>query len=111
MRVIVRNIIPPKQAEATQFTQYTAVNCRTIIDRFSVTNTSAAPVLFNINLVPSGATASAANQVLRDKSIGVGESYSCPEIVGHTLEPGGFISTLAGAAASLSIRASGREIT
>jgi len=111
MTVTVKNIIPRKQAENAQTTQYTATNCKTIIDKFTVTNTTAAPVTFACNLVASGGAAGASNLVLSTKSIAAGETYTCPELVGQTLEPSGFISTLAGAAASLTISASGREIT
>ena len=110
MTVNVKNIIPRKQAENAQTGQYTAVNCKTIIDKFTVTNTSASPVTFAVNLVANGDTAGNQNKVL-SKSIASGETYLCPEVVGQTLEAGGFISTLAGAATSLTISASGREIT
>jgi hypothetical protein len=111
MAVTVKNIIPAKQAENTQTTQYTATGCRTYIDKFTVTNTSAANVAFSVNLVASGGSAGVSNLVLSAKNIVPGETYLCPELVGHVLEPGGFISTLGGAATSLTIRASGREIT
>jgi hypothetical protein len=111
MAVTVKNIIPAKQAENAQTTQYTATGCRTIIDKFTITNTSAANVAFSVNLVASGGSAGASNLVLDEKNIVPGETYLCPELVGQVLEPGGFISTLAGAATSLTIRASGREIT
>jgi hypothetical protein len=111
MAVTVKNIIPAKQAENTQTTQYTATGCRTYIDKFTVTNTSAANVAFSVNLVVSGGSAGVSNLVLDEKNIVPGETYLCPELVGQVLEPGGFISTLAGAATSLTIRASGREIT
>ena len=111
MAVTVKNIIPAKQAENAQTTQYTATGCRTIIDKFTVTNTGAANVTFSVNLVASSGSAGAANLVLDEKNIVPGETYLCPELVGQVLEPGGFISTLAGAATSLTIRASGREIT
>jgi len=111
MTVTVKNIIPRKQAEDAQTTQYTATGCKTIIDKFTVTNTTGAPVTFACNLVASGGAAGASNLVLSTKSIAAGEAYTCPELVGQTLEPSGFISTLAGAAASLTISASGREIT
>lgn len=111
MTVTVKNIIPRKQAENAQTTQYTATGCKTIIDKFTVTNTTAAPVSFSANLVPNGGAAAAGNLVLDGKSIAAHETYTCSELVGQTLEPGGFISTLAGAAASLTISASGREIT
>ena len=111
MAVTVKNIIPAKQAEASQTTQYTAAGCRTIIDKFTITNTSASTTTLSVNLVASGGSAGTSNLVLDDKSIVPGETYLCPELVGQVLEPGGFISTLAGAATSLTIRASGREIT
>lgn len=111
MAVTVKNLIARKQAESSQTTQYTATNCKTIIDKFTVTNTSAANVTFSVNLVASGGSASDSNLVLKTKSIAPSETYTCPELVGQTLEASGFISTLAGAATSLTISASGREIT
>ena len=49
--------------------------------------------------------------VIDDKTIVPGETYLCPELVGQSLEPGGFISTIASAATALTFRVSGREIT
>lgn len=111
MTVTVKVLIPAKQAENVQTTQYTATNCKTIIDKFTVTNTSAGNVTFSVNLVTSGGSAGASNLILDNRSIAVDECYTCPELVGQALEPSGFISTIAGAATSLTIRASGREIT
>jgi len=111
MSVIVKNIIPAKQAEAAQTTQYTAVNCKTIIDKFTVTNTSANNVTINVNLVTTGGSPGASNLIVDTRAIAPDETYTCPELVGQVLEPGGFISTLASAATALTIRASGREIT
>ena len=111
MTVTVRILIPPKQAEAAQTTQCTAVNCKTIIDKFTVTNTTATAVTFAANLVPYGGTAGDANLIIKPRTIAAGECYCCPELVGHSLESGGMISTLAGTASALTICASGREIT
>ncbi len=111
MAVTVKNIIPRKQAEATQTGQYTALNCKTVIDKFTVTNTSAGNVTFSVNLVASGGAAGNDNLVLKTRAIAPNETYTCPELVGQVLESGGFISTLAGAATSLTISATGREIT
>jgi len=111
MTVTVKVLIPAKQAENTQTTQYTATNCKTIIDKFTVTNTTAGNVTISVNLVTSGGSAAASNLILDTRSIAVDECYTCPELVGQALEPSGFISTIAGAATSLTIRASGREIT
>lgn len=111
MTVTVKNLIPRKQAENAQTTQYTANNCKTIIDKFTATNVSGGAVTLSVNLVVSSGAADATNKVISGKSIAAGECYQCPELVGQTLEAGGFISTLAGTAAALVISASGREIT
>lgn len=111
MTVTVKVLIPAKQAENSQTTQYTAINCKTIIDKFTVTNTNASNVTISVNLVTTGGAAGASNLVIDTRSIAPDETYNCPELVGHALESGGFISTIASAATSLTIRASGREIT
>ena len=110
MTVTVKVLIPAKQAEGTQTTQYTATNCKTIIDKFTATNTTAGNVTISVNLVTSGA-ALVTNLIVDTRSLAPDETYTFPELVGQVLEPNGFISTIASAAASLTIRASGREIT
>ena len=111
MAVTVKNIIPRKQVEAAQTGQYTASGCTTIIDKFTVTNTSAANAVFSCYLVASGGTPGDDNLVLKTRTLVPSETYTCPELVGQILAPGGFISTLAGSPASLTISCSGREIT
>jgi hypothetical protein len=110
MTVTVKVLIPAKQAEGTQTTQYTATNCKTIIDKFTATNTTAGNVTISVNLVTSGA-ALVTNLIVDTRSLAPDETYTFPELVGQVLEPSGFISTIASAATSLTIRASGREIT
>lgn len=111
MSITVVNIIPRKQAENSQTIQYTAVNCKTVIDKFTATNTTASNATLSVNLVPLSGVASTANLVIQARAIAPGETYTFPGLVGQTLEPGGFISTLAGTASALTISASGREIT
>lgn len=111
MAITVKNIIPRKHAEAVQTTQYTATNCKTIIDTFTATNTGATNVTLSVNLPASGGSAGNSNLVLDARGIAPGETYPCPELRGQTLEAGGFISTLASSAAAITISASGREIT
>ena len=111
MAVQLKVLIPPKQAEDIQTTQYTAVNAKAVIDKFTVTNTSSGNVTISVNLVTSGGTPGASNLILDTRAIAPDETYTCPELVGQVLEPGSFISTIVSAAASLTIRASGREIT
>lgn len=110
MAVTPKILIHPKQAEAAQTTQYTAELARAIIDKFTVTNTTASTQTITVNLVSTG-SAAASNTVISARSIAAGETYTCPELVGHILDVGGSISTLASAGSALTIRASGREIT
>ena len=111
MTVTVKVLIPAKQAENSQTTQYTATNVKAIIDKFTVTNTSASNVTFSCNLVTVSGSAGASNLIIDTRTIVPDETYTCPELVGQALDVGGFISTIAGAASSLTIRASGREIS
>ena len=111
MTVTVKVLIPAKIAEATQETQYTANGVTTIIDKFTATNYSASAATISVNLVTVSGTAGDANLVTKTKTLQPSEVYTFPEIVGQVLRAGDFISTIAGTATSINIRASGREVT
>jgi hypothetical protein len=111
MTVTVTVLVPPKQLEAVQTTQYTATSVRAIIDKATVTNTDTVARTFSVNIVTSGGSAGASNIVIDARTVQPDETYLCPELVGHVLAPGGFISTIASAATALTLRVSGREIT
>ena len=111
MTVTVKNLVPAVIAAATQTTQYTAVNVTTIIDKFTATNYSAAAATISVNLVTNGDTSGNQNLITKTKTLQPAEVYTFPELVGQVLNPGGFISTIAGTAASINIRVSGREVT
>lgn len=110
MAVKVKCIIPSKQLEAVQTNQHIA-SVKTMIDKVTVTNTTGTAVTFSCNLVPSGGAVGDGNAIIKDKTVATGETYVCPELVGHVLESGDAISMIASAATSLTIRASGREVT
>ena len=111
MTVTVKVLIPSKIAEAAQTTQYTATGVTTIIDKFTATNYSASAATLSVNLVTSGDTAGNANLITKTKTLQPAEVYTFPELVGQVLAPSGFISTLAGTATAINIRASGREVS
>lgn len=111
MTVTVGNIIPAKEAENAQTPQYTSDGGETIIDKFTATNTSAGVVTISVNIIPDAGSASNANLIVDTKSLQVDETYTFPELVGHTMADGDFISTIASAATSITIRASGRFVT
>lgn len=111
MTVSVKVLIPAKIAESSQTTQYTATGVSAIIDKFTATNYSGSAATLSVNLVTSADTAGNQNLIVKTKTLQAGETYTFPEIVGSALAAGGFISTLASAATSINIRASGREIS
>lgn len=111
MTVTVKVLIPAKIAENAQTTQYTANGVKAIIDKFTATNYSASAATLSVNLVTSADTAGNQNLVTKTKTLQAGESYDFPSVVGHSLEAGGFISTIAGTATAISIRCSGREVS
>jgi predicted NodU family carbamoyl transferase len=111
MTVTVAVLVPPKQMEASQTTQYTATSVRAIIDKATVTNTDTVSRTFSVNIVTSGGVAGNANLVIDTRTVQPDETYLCPELVGQVLAPGGFISTIASNATSLTLRVSGREIS
>jgi hypothetical protein len=111
MTVTVRVLIPAKIAENTQTTQYTANNVTTIIDKFTATNYSATAATISVNLVTAAGSASNDNLIVKTKTLQPSETYTFPELVGAALSSGAFISTIAGTASAINIRANGREIT
>ena len=90
---------------------YTATGVTAIIDKFTATNYSGTAATISVNLVTSGGTAGNNDLIVKTKTLQASETYTVPELVGHVLRPGGFISTLAGTASAINIRVSGREET
>ena len=111
MAVTVKVLIPAKTAENTQTTQYTATNVTTILDKFTATNYGATAATISVNLVTVAGSAANGNLITKTKTLQPAEVYTFPELVGQVLGPGDFISTIAGTATSINIRASGREVT
>lgn len=111
MTVTAKVLLPSKILESAQTTQYTATGVTAIIDKMTATNYSAAAATISVNLVTSADTAGNQNLVTKTKTLQAGEVYTFPEIVGQVLNPGDFISAIAGTATAISLRVSGREIT
>ena len=112
MTVTAKPLFEALQAANAETTQYTAPGgTRTIIDKFTGTNTSGAAANITVKLIASGGAAGAGNTIVSSKTLQSGETYTFPEVVGHVLAAGDFISTLASVAAAITIRASGREVS
>lgn len=109
MTTTAKCLVETKYAENADTTQYTAPGgTRTLIDKASAFSTAGGTI--TLRLVPNGGTAGASN-VVATKTLAANESYTFPEIVGHTLNSGDFISSVAGAANTVVLRISGREVT
>jgi hypothetical protein len=111
MAVTISNIIPAKTAEDAQTTQFTSNGVQTIIDKFTATNYSATAATISVNLVTAAGSAGNDNLIVKTKTLQPSETYTFPELVGHVLPLGGFISTIAGTASAINIRASGRLVS
>lgn len=108
-------LIAPKLAEIAETLQYpltAADSVKTAIDKFTAVNTGAANATLTVHLVPAGGAAGPANAFSKTLTAAgtSGASWPFPDIVGHVLEAGDSISTIA-SAATISIRASGRQFT
>jgi hypothetical protein len=111
MAVTISNIIPAKTAENSQTTQYTSNGVQTIIDKFTATNYSANAATISVNLITAAGSATNDNLIVKTKTLQPAETYTFPELVGHVLPVNGFISTIAGTASAINIRASGRLVS
>lgn len=110
MAIVAKCLVQPKYMDTSQTGQYSS-SARSVIDKFTVTNTAAGNVEFSVNLVPSGNSASNANLLIDRRTLAADECYRCPELVGHVLDAGDIISTIAYTGSALVLRVSGREIS
>ena len=111
MAVIATVLIPAKICEGTTTKQYTASNVTALIDKFTASNFSDTATTLTVYLVTLGDTPGDQNTIVVARTISASETYTFPEIVGSAILSGGYISTLCGDGASVTIRASGREIS
>jgi hypothetical protein len=111
MTVVAKPLVQTRYAETTPTMQYLVSGGRVSIDRFVATNNSAITANISIWLVPNGQVVGVITGCYLPASLLSGESYSCPEACGQWLENGDRIVTQASAAAAITIRVSGREVT
>lgn len=103
-------LIETKFAETVETAQYTTpARTRATVDAFSAYNSTAGALVLTVRAVPAGETPGA-QHIVAAPTIAAGATYTFPELVGQTLEPGDFISVLP-AAAGIAIRAAGRAVS
>lgn len=110
--IIPQRFVAGSQLTASAATYYTApANTKAIIQHMALTNTTAGAVTATVHIISTGSTESASNMVISARTIAAGETYNCPEAIGAVILATGTIRALAGSATSISIQASGVEIT
>lgn len=111
MTTTLKALVESKYLEAVETSQYVSQDCKTTIDKATITNVTNANVIVSISIVASGSAAGIANRVTYLKSIAPKVTYSVAEMIPHVLESGDFVSTLAASASALVFRMSGRQFT
>ena len=95
MTTTAKRLVSGSQLTGSAATYYTAPTLtKAVIKSAQLTNTTAGAVACTVYLIPSGGTAGATNTFISARSIAVGETYNCPELVNAVLEAGGFIQSL-----------------
>lgn len=110
MTVTVKQLVPPKVAETVVTSQYSPLNVKAIIDKATVTNTTAGNLTLSVYLVGAGDPPSDSNLIVKTRAIAPNECYTLPEMVGQVIEQSGYIATTA-SGAGLTISFSGREVS
>ncbi len=112
MSVTAKALFGAHFAAATDTVEYTVpAGTRTIIDKFTATNTDGSTRTVTVNIIPSGGSVGNQNIVTSAQSLTTGQSVDLPEQHNQILNAGDTISVIASVASKVVIRASGREIT
>jgi hypothetical protein len=110
MTVTLKDLVPTKILEPTNTEQYVCRVAGAIIDKITVFNTSDTTVSTLDVVINKTTDAIAAPGLLMQKQLQPLESYTCPEISGHSMVAGDRIVT--GTTVEIvTMRISGREIT
>ena len=111
MSITAKTLISAHFALSTDNPEYTVpASTKTIIDKFTFTNTDASARTVSVNIIPSGGAVGASNLILSAVSIAAGAVFDSAEMRNQILSTGDVISVKASAAGVVVIRASGREI-
>lgn len=91
------------------YTPDTGVRCK--ITAASICNTDVASTYtVNVYKVPKGDAAGTANKIINTRTMQVGETYPCPELIGQILESGDSLDADASTTLKLNFIVSGIEL-
>lgn len=101
-------LVAPIQLTGSDAAYYTVPALTTIkIGRAVFCNTDSSPHTITMNIVASGGTSSAANEVIAALSLAAGQTYVSPELAGAVLPAGAMLRGLASAGAFVTMTVSG----
>ena len=90
-------------------------NFRTVLETFTAKNNTAVPVTYTLYLVPSGGAPGVTNQMVGPKGLSAvglyGDTDNPPAMIRKVMQNGDTIQGVASAAASVTVFASGTEIS
>lgn len=110
MSIIAKCLSQAHFASTTDNTEYTApVSTRTIVDKFTATNTDSATQTLTVNIVGTGSSLGASN-VIATLSLAAGATVDLTQIQNQILNAGDLVSCKASVGNKIVIRMSGREI-
>lgn len=114
--VTAKNLIQAQYADSSATIEYTTPSStRTIIDKFTVTNTDTSSRTISVYIVPNGQSVDDEYLIIDaldvdDSATTAGAVKEITELKGHILESGDAIHVLGSVADKLVIRSSGREV-
>ena len=111
MAVTIRDAYTGQLAAAAAALYTVPAGARSRIIKCTVTNDTTTVVTFTLYKVPSGGAADATTMNINAKSLGSRQSYTCPEMVGHAMDPSDVIYGFASAADQVTIMISVAEVT
>lgn len=108
----VKQLIAPQQVPVSAAPLYIVpTNRSTTITRITFTNTTSTDYFVSLWFVANGDSPTDSNNIINEDFVAAGEAFSPSVVEGHTLPSGTSIQVAAEAATSITIVASGTEIT
>ncbi|CAB3731146.1 hypothetical protein [Paraburkholderia rhynchosiae] len=111
MTITALPLVPDATLTNADANYYTCpVNTTAVVKRAVFTNTSASAVTITANVVRSGGSVAASNQIITSQPIAPQSTYVSPELAGLTLSAGDAIHAVASANSVVNFMASGIQI-
>lgn len=112
MSVAARCLVSAQFAPNVNTSVYVSpANIVTIIDKFTILNSSGSTATLDVFLVPNGGTADNSNKIVSALSLTAGTPEDVTYLQNQVLNIGDFLVVKASAASSIVIRASGRQVS